>query len=113
MLEYTKQMCVNRLLPDYPEKLAKVLGFGAAEVSASLPGVMPFFAIRSDLIVSPELEAYSHIPRIRKHACLQAEKRVQRRLVATAMEEKRGDANGVDIVTPTLSGSVIKPSQVQ
>jgi hypothetical protein len=49
---------VNKQLPKQPDKLARVLGFDVAEVAASLPGVMPFFAYSGDFIVSPELDSY-------------------------------------------------------
>jgi hypothetical protein len=49
---------VNKQLPKLPDKLARVLGFDVAEVAASLPGVMPFFAYSGDFIVSPELDSY-------------------------------------------------------
>lgn len=49
---------VNQRLPNDPGDLSKVLGFSAAEISASLPVVMPFFAIDGDFIICPELESY-------------------------------------------------------
>lgn len=49
---------VNQRLPNDPGDLSKVLGFPVGEVSASLPVVMPFFAINGDFIICPELEDY-------------------------------------------------------
>jgi hypothetical protein len=49
---------VNYRLPSNPTLLAKVLGCNADEVSKSLEGVMPFFEVVNDYIISPELEFY-------------------------------------------------------
>lgn len=49
---------VNQRLPSDQDHLAKILGFSTAEVSASLPAVMPFFAIDNEFIICPELEEY-------------------------------------------------------
>lgn len=49
---------VNRRLPPDAPRLARVLGFDAAEVAALMPEVQPFFAIDSEGIYCPELEDY-------------------------------------------------------
>lgn len=49
---------VNQCLPSDQDDLAKILGFSTDEVSASLPEVMPFFAIDGEFIICPELENY-------------------------------------------------------
>lgn len=49
---------VNKQLPNNPNAMAKVFGFPADEVAASLPAVMPFFKIEGDFIICPELEDY-------------------------------------------------------
>jgi len=62
---------VNQRLPRDQDDLAKILGFSTAEVSASLPAVMPFFAIDDEFIICPELEDY------RKHLAEQRRKQSQ------------------------------------
>ena len=58
---------VNQYLPESPDVLARILGFGAAEIAAELPYVMPFFAVEDGRIFSPELEAYrEHLDERRK-----------------------------------------------
>ncbi len=62
---------VNQRLPRDQDDLAKILGFPTAEVSASLPAVMPFFAIDNEFIICPELEDY------REHLAEQRRKQSQ------------------------------------
>ncbi|SFL01538.1 Uncharacterized conserved protein YdaU, DUF1376 family [Nitrosomonas aestuarii] len=62
---------VNQRLPLDQDDLAKILGFSTAEVSASLPAVMPFFAIDGEFIICPELEDY------REHLAEQRRKQSQ------------------------------------
>jgi hypothetical protein len=50
------ELWVNRRLPKNPNELAKVLRLPLAEVIASLPNVMPFFALEAESIFSPERE---------------------------------------------------------
>jgi|CXWL01.1.fsa_nt_gi hypothetical protein len=58
---------VNKQLPSSPEKIAKSFGLTVAEVTASLPSVMPFFKIKGDFIVCPELENYrEHLDIVRQ-----------------------------------------------
>ncbi len=49
---------VNHRMPADPAKLARVLGFDAAEVAAALPNIMPFFDESDDVLTCPELEDY-------------------------------------------------------
>ncbi len=57
---------VNQALPEKVELLAKVLGYSCEEVRQALPAIMPFFAVRGAVIVSPELEDYrAHLAGIR------------------------------------------------
>ncbi len=49
---------VNGSVPADLSKLARVLGFDAADVQRTLPEVMPFFDTDGAGIFSPELEAY-------------------------------------------------------
>lgn len=58
---------VNRGVPKNPVALARILGFESKELEAALPEVMPFFAIKKDMIVCPELDDYrTHLEDIRK-----------------------------------------------
>jgi hypothetical protein len=58
---------VNKQLPSDPETLAKVLGLPVDQVSGSLAEVLPFFIIKGDFIVCPELENYrEHLDYINK-----------------------------------------------
>lgn len=49
---------VNRAMPADPAKLARVLGFDAAEVATALPSLAPFFDEADGLMTCPELEDY-------------------------------------------------------
>lgn len=49
---------VNRSMPADPAKLARVLGFDAAEVAAALPSLGPFFDESDGFLTCPELEQY-------------------------------------------------------
>jgi hypothetical protein len=66
---------VNSTLPSKPELLAKVLGFDTEDVTASLPAVMPFFAIDGQSIISPDLEAYRAYLKDRKERMADGGKR--------------------------------------
>lgn len=66
---------VNARLPGNPGDLAKVLGLPVAEVTASLPAVMPFFEVVDGYIISPELEDYRAHLAERKHKQSQGGKR--------------------------------------
>ena len=48
----------NRSMPADPAKLARVLGFDAAEVAAALPALAPFFDVDDGVLTCPELEDY-------------------------------------------------------
>lgn len=57
LLDTLRRECwVNGGVPAKPATLARMLGCDAAEIDASLPAVMPFFAIKDALIVCPELD---------------------------------------------------------
>jgi uncharacterized protein YdaU (DUF1376 family) len=49
---------VNRQVPADVHKLAKILGYDTADVQATLPAVMSFFAIEGASLVCPELDDY-------------------------------------------------------
>ena len=49
---------VNDKLPADPGKLAKVLGYSEAEISETLPAVVPFFVELVGFLSSPELDSY-------------------------------------------------------
>jgi len=66
---------VNMRLPVNHGDLAKVLGLPVAEVTASLPAVMPFFEVVDGYIISPELEDYRAHLAERKHKQSQGGKR--------------------------------------
>ena len=76
---------VNMRLPNNHNDLAKVLGAPVAEVMASLPAVMPFFAIDGDFIISHELEDY------RKH------------LADRKLKQSQGGKNGSTITNSKRS----------
>jgi hypothetical protein len=66
---------VNMRLPGNHGDLAKVLGLPLAEVTDSLPAVMPFFEVMDGFIISPELEDYRAHLAERKHKQSQGGKR--------------------------------------
>jgi hypothetical protein len=66
---------VNVRLPINHGELAKVLGLPVAEVTASLPAVMPFFEVTEGFIISPELEDYREHLNERRHKQSQGGKR--------------------------------------
>ena len=57
----------NKSVPADPAELARMLGYSAAEIAATLPSVMPFFVVAGDEIFSPEHDRYrAHLASIRK-----------------------------------------------
>lgn len=66
---------VNVRLPVNPGDLSKVLGLPMAEVTASLPAVMPLFKVVDGYIISPELEDYRAHLNERRHKQSQGGKR--------------------------------------
>lgn len=58
---------VNDQLPADPASLAKMLGYSEAEISITLPAVMPFFVDIAGFLSSPDLDKYKlHLEDARK-----------------------------------------------
>lgn len=83
---------VNVSLPDNPCDLSKVLGLPVAEVTSSLPAVMPFFDVTAGYITSPELEDYRAHLNERRHKQSQGGKRGS----AITNSKRKQPENGVD-----------------
>ena len=110
----------NRMLPNNPDELAKVLGIPINDVSESLCNVMPFFDVQNDYIFSPELEDY------RIHLAEQREKQSKggKRGAAITNSKRRTKKPNNDFTSTMqlsrqgsdeslVKSSTVKPSQPQ
>jgi uncharacterized protein YdaU (DUF1376 family) len=100
---------VNRQVPADVHKLARILGYDPAEVQATLPAVMPFFAMQGAHLVCPELDDYREKLDLRREQQSQGGKQGAARTNSKHRIGAAGDGAGE--VPPTPPGtSAGKPS---
>lgn len=108
---------VNRSMPADPAKLARVLGFDAAEVATALPSLAPFFDEADGLLTCPELEDYrAHLDERRARQSEGGKRGAER----TNAERKPASRKALKVAASTSTGkpqarreSLVQHSTVQ